>query len=121
MARSQSDSRRVAYHEAGHAVIGTMAGLSISSVTIVPSGDAEGMAVVSPTEATLNLETNLYFLLAGMACEIIATGRLETGGLGGDLGKVHQLLHPFFIDPDRWYPIQWVAQALLVKKTLTGD
>lgn len=76
--RRHPGRKALAYHEAGHAVVGYAIGLTIERVTIIPDENSLGhcryrewdeWTVASPPESVLAL------VLAGAVAEEIATGR----------------------------------------------
>ena len=83
---SESDKRLVAYHEAGHAVIGiklTHAN-DVQKVTIIPRGSAGGYNMMVPSEEKLcstktDLLEEITGLLGGRTAEEITFGEITTG------------------------------------------
>ena len=83
---SDSDKRLVAYHEAGHAVIGiklTHAN-DVQKVTIIPRGSAGGYNMMVPSEEKLcstktDLLEEITGLLGGRTAEEITFGEITTG------------------------------------------
>ena len=83
---SESDRRLVAYHEAGHAVIGlklTHAN-DVQKVTIIPRGSAGGYNMMVPSEEKLcstktDLLEEITGLLGGRSAEEIVFGEITTG------------------------------------------
>jgi cell division protease FtsH len=84
----------VAYHEMGHAIVGTTVGTDpIHKVSIIPRGvGALGYTIQRPTEDRFvmtreELENKMATLLGGRAAEQVAFGHLSTGA-ADDLRKV---------------------------------
>ena len=97
--RVMSDRKKliVAYHEAGHAIVGGgMPGSNkLQKVTIIPRGRAGGYALFLPDEDNLGLQTMSFFkaemavALGGRASEAIIFGDHEvTTGASSDLVSV---------------------------------
>jgi cell division protease FtsH len=83
---SDKARRIIAYHEAGHALVGKMMKASdpIHKVTIIPRGRALGLTQLLPTEDRLNLsqkgaEDQIAFALAGRVAEEVVFGQITTG------------------------------------------
>lgn len=78
----------IAYHEAGHAVIGLIhsAAEKVQKITIIPRGDAGGYTLMTPKEEKYNyskseLEAKIMTYLGGRAAEqiIYGIGEVSTG------------------------------------------
>lgn len=76
----------VAYHEAGHALIGLLLDDAeiVQKVTIIPRGDAGGYVLMTPKEETYlqtrkGLEARIIGLLAGRVAEEIKFNDISTG------------------------------------------
>jgi cell division protease FtsH len=88
----EMDSKRVAYHEGGHAVAATlwpMTGWRCWGATIVPRGDALGMVMSKPmeevhTSTVEDLSRRLVLCLASRAVEENILG-IKMNGFSGDL------------------------------------
>ncbi len=88
--------RLIAYHEVGHALIGTLvkAHDPVQKVTLIPRGQAKGLTWFSPDdEQTLvsrsQLKARIMGALGGRAAEDVIFGREEvTTGAGGDIQQV---------------------------------
>ena len=85
-AMSESDRRAVAYHEAGHALVGERlaAADKVHKISIVPRGRSGGQTIlVSEEDVFLHSEQDVLdriaWTLAGRAAEQIALGRITTG------------------------------------------
>lgn len=83
---SESDRKLVAYHEAGHAVIGIKLknASDVQKVTIIPRGTAGGYNMMVPTEEKLcstktDLLEQITGLLGGRTAEEIVFGEITTG------------------------------------------
>jgi Peptidase family M41 len=75
--RTHPGRKALAYHEAGHAVVGYVLGLEIEQVTINPSETSLGQCRYrgwDDEEAGADLDTQLLFILAGAVAEEIAMG-----------------------------------------------
>ena len=83
---SENDRKLVAYHEAGHAVIGLKLknASDVQKVTIIPRGSAGGYNMMVPTEEKLcstksDLLEEITGLLGGRSAEEIVFGEITTG------------------------------------------
>ena len=83
---SESDRKLVAYHEAGHAVIGLKlkSASDVQKVTIIPRGSAGGYNMMVPNEEKLcstktDLLEEITGLLGGRTAEEITFGEITTG------------------------------------------
>ena len=83
---SENDRKLVAYHEAGHAVIGLKLrnASDVQKVTIIPRGTAGGYNMMVPTEEKLcstktDLLEQVTGLLGGRSAEEITFGEITTG------------------------------------------
>lgn len=83
---SKKERNIVAYHEAGHTIIGMILddAEAVHKVTIVPRGQAGGYAVMLPKEDRYfmtkpELEDKIVGLLAGRVAEEITFGEVSTG------------------------------------------
>jgi cell division protease FtsH len=83
---SENDRKLVAYHEAGHAVIGLKLknASDVQKVTIIPRGSAGGYNMMVPSEEKLcstktDLLEEITGLLGGRAAEEIVFGEITTG------------------------------------------
>ena len=88
--------RLIAYHEIGHAIVGTMLPDAdpVQKVTLIPRGQAQGLTWYTPKEE-MGLDTKSQIMaqismtLGGRAAEEIIFGAAEvTTGAGNDLEKV---------------------------------
>ncbi len=96
---NQRERRIVAYHEAGHALVGalTPGANPVFKVTIVPRGQALGVTAALPDDDHRNyskefLMAQLRVLLGGRAAEEIVMGEITTGA-SNDLRRVHDIAH----------------------------
>ncbi len=88
--------RLIAYHEVGHALIGTLikAHDPVQKVTLIPRGQAKGLTWFSPDDDQMlvsraQLKARIMGALGGRAAEDIVFGRQEvTTGAGGDIQQV---------------------------------
>jgi ATP-dependent Zn protease len=119
---TQEDTRRLAYHEAGHAIAGALLDRrsEVSRVSIVASTDILGFSERRPiTESQTNSREELLSMvqikLAGRASEEMFLGTLLDGA-AGDLDSARRIarfiveyLSPaetlFYVDPDRDDPL----------------
>ena len=83
---SENDRKLVAYHEAGHAVIGIKLknASDVQKVTIIPRGSAGGYNMMVPTEEKLcstkgDLLEQITGLLGGRTAEEVTFGEITTG------------------------------------------
>ncbi|RDI95826.1 ATP-dependent metallopeptidase FtsH/Yme1/Tma family protein [Meiothermus sp. QL-1] len=85
---SEQEKRAVAYHEAGHAIVGEVLPYAdkTEKVSIVPRGMALGARWSKPEERILmskeHLEDTLAMTLAGRAAEELFVGTITTGAAG---------------------------------------
>ena len=81
----EDERRRVAYHEAGHALVSEVVKPgSVATVTIAPRGDAMGYVRHAPRDdlhmyTMTQLENEISVLLAGSVAEKLALGDRSTG------------------------------------------
>ena len=96
---SQEKKTLVAYHEAGHAIVGAFApGFDkVRKVSIIPRGDAGGVTFFQPQD-DVDLYPKSYYMaqlrvcLGGRAAEEVVYGRDEvTTGASGDYASAYQL------------------------------
>ena len=97
----EETKRLVAYHEAGHAVMGVLMGEKISKVTILPRGGAGGFTQFVPKEEGMvsrtTLENQVKIALGGRAAEELVFGRADvTTGALGDLQRVTEMVYQMF-------------------------
>jgi cell division protease FtsH len=96
---SDKKKQLVAYHEAGHALVGALlpAYDPITKITIVPRGNAGGLTYFAPSEERLEtglysreyLENQLAVALGGRVAEELIFGPDDvTTGAGGDFQQV---------------------------------
>jgi len=93
--------RLVAYHEAGHAVMGVLMGEKIGKVTILPRGGAGGFTQFVPKEEGMvsrtTLENQVKIALGGRAAEELVFGSADvTTGAVGDLQRVTEMVYQMF-------------------------
>ncbi|NEP56666.1 MAG: ATP-dependent zinc metalloprotease FtsH [Symploca sp. SIO2G7] len=91
--------RLIAYHEVGHAIIGTLvkAHDAVQKVTLIPRGQAQGLTWFTPSEeqgliTRSQLKARITGALGGRAAEEEIFGHAEvTTGAGGDLQQVSSM------------------------------
>jgi cell division protease FtsH len=91
------ERRAIAYHEAGHTIVGKMLTLldPIHKVTIIPRGMALGLTQTLPMEDQLTLskakaENMISFLMGGSIAESLVLGQ-KTTGAGNDIERATEL------------------------------
>lgn len=96
---SEERNELVAYHEAGHAIMGVLYHQRVGKVTIIPRGQAGGFTQFIPDEDT-DLPTReamlgqLKIAMGGRAAEEIIYGKtMITSGAQGDLQQATQLAY----------------------------
>jgi len=100
--RSLADNaskKLVAYHEAGHALVGTLLPYHdpVNKVTLVPRGQAKGLTWFTPADdqsliSCNSLKARVAGALGGRAAELVVFGSQKvTTGAGGDLQMVERL------------------------------
>ncbi len=91
--------RLIAYHEVGHALIGTLIKDHdpVQKVTLIPRGQAKGLTWFSPDDeqslvSRAQLKARIMGALGGRAAEDVVFGHTEiTTGAGGDIQQVASL------------------------------
>ena len=91
--------RLIAYHEVGHAIIGTLTKGHdpVEKVTLIPRGQARGLTWFTPDEeqgliSRIQLFARITGLLGGRAAEEVIFGNDEvTTGAGNDIERVTEL------------------------------
>merc|ERR1712032_419078 len=94
-----ASKKLIAYHEAGHALIGTLLPHHdpVNKVTLVPRGQAKGLTWFTPSEDQSLVSFNTFKArisgaLGGRAAEQIVFGSSQvTSGAGGDLQQVERM------------------------------
>ncbi len=82
---NEQDKRRVAYHEAGHAVVAAAMGQGeqVQKLSVVARGRGVGhLALVNEDKALLtrhDIEAQIAVALAGLAAELLVLGEMSTG------------------------------------------
>ena len=96
---SEDRNELVAYHEAGHAIMGVLCQQRVGKVTIIPRGNAGGFTQFIPDEDN-DLPTReamlgrLKVAMGGRAAEEIVYGKsMITSGAQGDLQQATQLAY----------------------------
>ena len=94
---TEKDKKLVAYHEAGHAVIGIKldGADDVHKITIIPRGEAGGYNMMLPKEETMfyskkELEERIIGLLGGRVAEELIFNEITTGA-HNDLSKVARI------------------------------
>jgi hypothetical protein len=123
LARTRKHGARIAYHEAGHAVMATWYGQDLETVSIRPGEANSGSSVTLPTSGyERNLTANLIVSLSGLVAEAEFAGEVPpewwSVGARGDFEQIRVLVRPLIVK--NWPAIEAVAHALLEKGTLTG-
>lgn len=102
--RSEAENRLVAYHEAGHAIVGHFLehADSVHKVTIVPRGRAGGYTLSLPKEdryfmSKSEILDKLSMMLGGRVAEKIALNEISTGAQN-DLERVTSLTHKMIME-----------------------
>jgi len=94
-----SSKKLIAYHEAGHAIVGTLLAHHdpVNKVTLIPRGQAKGLTWFTPNEDQSLVSTNTFKAriagaLGGRAAEQVVFGTSQvTTGAGGDLQQVERM------------------------------
>ena len=83
---TENDKKLVAYHEAGHAVLGIKldGANDVQKITIIPRGHAGGYTMMTPKEESFNYTKNQLLesisgLLAGRVAEEVVFNEITTG------------------------------------------
>jgi cell division protease FtsH len=93
---SESTRERLAYHEAGHALVGHWLELgAVERVTIEPRGQALGVTYISrdtedPLYAQAELSSRLAMMLGGREAELLVKGSVSSGA-SDDLKRASEL------------------------------
>ncbi|HHY91108.1 MAG TPA: AAA family ATPase, partial [Clostridiales bacterium] len=95
---SEKEKRIVAYHEAGHALLGKILNTDrVSKISILPRGEALGYVIQAPEEdkylaTTEELKNRIRVLLGGRASEQLVCGEISTGARD-DLKKATEIAY----------------------------
>lgn len=95
---TEDERRRIAYHEAGHAIIGAYLNVGVvEKVTIIPRGESLGVTVIAPERDTrlhlkTKLEARIQMLLAGRMAEQLYFGEVSSGA-ASDLTEASKLAY----------------------------
>jgi cell division protease FtsH len=93
---SEDEKKQIAYHEAGHALVGLFSPGSdlVEKITIIPRGQAGGYTILNPEKQELllkkksDLMSNLKTLMGGRAAEELVFGKDDIStGASNDLYK----------------------------------
>ena len=98
--RDEDEIKLVAWHEAGHAVLGKLAGMDVSKVTIIPStSGAGGVNIIIPKKMGLytieELKAQIRMSYAGRCAEYLLFGDKErvTTGASSDIKQATALIY----------------------------
>ena len=98
--RNIDEGKLVAWHEAGHAVIGKLTNMDVSKVTIVPStSGAGGVNIIIPKKLGLysieELKNQIKMTYAGRCAELMLFGDPEkvTTGASSDIRSATELIY----------------------------
>lgn len=98
--RNVDEIKLVAWHEAGHAVLGKLAGMDVSKVTIIPStSGAGGVNIIIPKKMGLytieELKAQVRMSYAGRCAEYLLFGDKErvTTGASSDIKQATELIY----------------------------
>jgi cell division protease FtsH len=95
---TEDERRRIAYHEAGHALMGAYLDVGVvEKVTIIPRGESLGVTVIAPERDTrlhlkTKLESRIQMLLAGRMAEQLYFGEVSSGA-ASDLTEASKLAY----------------------------
>jgi cell division protease FtsH len=98
----EDTKRLVAYHEAGHAIMGVICGQKVGKVTILPRGGAGGFTQFIPKEdgsmtTQGDLRNQIKIALGGRAAEELIYGEANiTTGAAADLQQVTRIAYQMF-------------------------
>jgi cell division protease FtsH len=98
----EDTKRLIAYHEAGHAIMGVICGQKVGKVTILPRGDAGGFTQFIPDDENSmtnynDLTNQIKIALGGRAAEELIYGKPSTTtGAYGDLQRVTEIAYRMF-------------------------
>ena len=98
--RNTEEIKLVAWHEAGHAVLGKLAGMDVSKVTIIPStSGAGGVNIIIPKKMGLytieEMKAQIRMAYAGRCAEYLLSGNKErvTTGASSDIKQATELIY----------------------------
>lgn len=146
---ASEELRATAYHEAGHAVMAISLGRNIQKATIVPaqmSASTKRLGAVKMQKGRSKsssdvLEDEVLILFAGMVAESHVTGDYCERGAANDLRAIGRILETrartekqfeklhrrllektehILSDDIHRKAIQWVAEALIEKESISG-
>lgn len=98
----EDTKRLVAYHEAGHAIMGVLCGQKVGKVTILPRGGAGGFTQFIPQDegtmtSRVDLKNQVKIALGGRAAEELIYGISDiTTGAAADLQQVTRIVYQMF-------------------------
>lgn len=97
--RDKEQLKITAWHEAGHALVGTLLGQEVTKVTILPSSSgAGGFTIFNPSKLGMyskkELENNVRALYAGRAAEELLVGPEDiTTGASNDIERATAIIN----------------------------
>jgi Peptidase family M41 len=115
--RRHPGRKALAYHEAGHAVVGYALGLEIEQITIIPNETSLGQCRYRGWEtsgAAGDLDRHLRLILAGAVAEEIAMGAPSRGS------DERRALDLALSLEEKWPAVRAVATALRRDRELDG-
>lgn len=95
---TDDERRRIAYHEAGHALVGAYLNVGVvEKVTIIPRGESLGVTLIAPERDTklhlkTALESRIQMLLAGRMAEQLIIGEVSSGA-SSDLKEASKIAY----------------------------
>mgnify|MGYP002595777710 FL=1 len=126
---SQKEREMVAYHEAGHTIVGLVLSSArvVHKVTIVPRGRAGGYMIALPEDQMLHSKDNLKEQLAGLmggrvAEEIIFNA--QTTGASNDFEQATQLARAMVTEygmSDKLGPVQYEGNHAIMTGQLSPE
>jgi len=90
----QTDMRRIALHEAGHAIMAVLQGIGVKKLTCEARGTAGGVTFLKPRQGLptrQSLESDIRILLGGYAAESICFDGDVSVGASEDLRRVQSI------------------------------
>lgn len=112
--KEEPSLRRVAFHEAGHAVVAWRHGLTVEEISIRREGDSLGRTRHTPVgdpEILEELRRENFVALAGAAAEQMADPTDDADPYdGGDLSCVWSRLHEYITEERRTVEFGWAEQ-----------
>ncbi|HEY1480648.1 MAG TPA: AAA family ATPase [Gaiellales bacterium] len=115
---TEKEKRIIAYHEAGHALMSHLLGMTpVHKLTIIPRGAALGYAMTLPDEERFlstreELCDQMTMFLAGRVAEILVFGRMSSGAMN-DLEATTAVA--------RWMVCELGMGSIVESRTLKAD